>query len=133
MAKYLKHYYVESENHSEFLLNTNNFSTGKTHPPIEGLDVKIWCGEPLTVDYCLSVCPDTTSVTSISGIEVLTFEQWANEAESWFNLLKPHLFELFTEQTRKDQINAISLDKSSVDSIVSSFNAFHLDPQIVLL
>ena len=44
MAKYLKHYYVESENHSEFLLNTNNFSTGKTHPPIEGLDVKIWCG-----------------------------------------------------------------------------------------
>lgn len=121
MAKYLKHYYVESENHSEFLLYNNNFRTGKTHPPLVGLDVKIWCSEPSSVDYCLSICPDTTPVPSVSGIQQITFEQWANEAESHFNLLKPHLVELVLEQNEKDRIATVSLDKSSVDSIVSSF------------
>jgi hypothetical protein len=123
MAKYLKHYYVESDNHSEFLLYNNNFRTGKTHPPLTDLDVKIWCNEPSSVDYCLSVCPDTTSVPSVSGIQQITFEQWTNEAETHFNLLKPHLIELVSEQTEKDRIGGVSLDKSSVDSIVSSFGA----------
>jgi hypothetical protein len=131
MAKYLKHYYVESENHSEFLLYNNNFRTGKTHPPLVGLDVKIWCNEPSSVDYCLSVCPDTTSIPSVSGIQQLTFEQWANESESHFNLLKPYLVNLVTEQAEKDRIGAVTLDKSSVDSIVSSFALLNVTPQVL--
>lgn len=107
--KYLKHYYVDATNTSSFLIFNNNAANGKTHPPISGLDVKIWIGEPVSsVDYCLSVCPDETHVPSISGIQELTFSQWADEAESQFNAIKGE--------------SALVCDKTNLDSIMNSYN-----------
>ena len=42
MAKYIKHYYVDGDNLVEFFVDKNMGPNGKTHPRIDGLDVKFW-------------------------------------------------------------------------------------------
>jgi hypothetical protein len=106
--QYLKHYYVDSSNPSIYLTESNIAPNGKTHPLIDGLDVKIWINEPQsTVDYCLSVCPDTTTVTVVTGIEVLTFDQWADQAESHFNEVKGD--------------SSIVMNKSSLETVMQAY------------
>lgn len=131
MAKYIKHYYVESENPAVALVYSNESRTGKTHPPLKGLDVKVWCGEPNDVDYCLSVIPDTTSVPPIPGIQELTLEQWKTEAENFYNALKTHQLSLTQDQTVIDHINAATFDGTDVDSIVASFGLMLPSPDPV--
>ena len=108
--KYLKHYYVEYANQSNFLIYSNSSPTGKTHPPLPGLDVKIWATEPhVSVDYCLSVCPDTTPIPSVTGLEELTFAQWADAAETYFNLVKTD--------------SQAVMDKTNIDTVLSAFSS----------
>lgn len=115
MAKYIKHYYVQYDNPTEFLIYNNQSRNGRMHPPLAELDVKVWCGEPSSVDYCLSVVPDTTHVPSVNGIQVLTFTEWAAEAESYFNLIKGN--------------SQVTFDASLVETIEQSFNTLYLSAE----
>jgi hypothetical protein len=114
-TRYLKHYYVESENTSEFLLNTNQSKTGKTHPPIRSLDVQFWDTDSRGIDYCLSIVNDDDAIIPPSyGVEVLSFSDWANKSETYFN-------KVITENSLDS--NQFAIDKTSLETIKQSFAA----------
>jgi hypothetical protein len=114
-TRYLKHYYVESENTSEFILNTNQSRTGKTHPPIRSLDVQFWDTDSQGIDYCLSIVNDDDAIIPPSyGLEVLSFSDWANKAETYFN-------KVITENSLDS--NQFAIDKTSLETIKQSFAA----------
>jgi hypothetical protein len=114
-TRYLKHYYVESENTSEFLLNTNQSRTGKTHPPIRSLDVQFWDTDSQGIDYCLSIVNDDDAIIPPSyGVEVLSFSDWANKVETYFN-------KVITENSL--DANQYTIDKTSLETIKESFAA----------
>jgi len=76
MAQYLKHYWVDES--GNFITDENR--PGKTHPTIEGLDVKYWTTDANGVDYCLSQVEDSVSVTPVTpGLEILTKRKWDAE------------------------------------------------------
>lgn len=113
--RYLKHYYVESENPSEFLLNSNQSRTGKTHPPIRSLDVQFWDTDSQGIDYCLSIVNDDDSIIPPSyGVEVLSFSDWANKVETYFN-------KVITNNSL--DANQFTVDKTSLETINQSFAA----------
>jgi hypothetical protein len=113
--RYLKHYYVESESPSEFLLNSNQSRTGKTHPPIRGLDVKFWDTDSQGIDYCLSIVNDDDAIIPPSyGVEVLSFSDWANKVETYFN-------KVITNSSL--DANEFTIDKTSLETIQQSFAA----------
>lgn len=113
-TRYLRHYYVEYENQTEFITDTNASRTGKTHPPIRGLDVKYWGVDSAGIDYCLSVVNDDDSIipTNSVGVEVLTFETWADRAEIFYNTIL---------QDNSLQLVDFPLDKTSQESLETSF------------
>jgi hypothetical protein len=114
-TRYLKHYYVESENPSEFILNTNQSRTGKTHPPIRSLDVQFWDTDSQGIDYCLSIVNDDDAIIPPSyGLEVLSFSDWANKVETYFN-------KVITENSLDS--NQFAIDKTSLETIKQSFAA----------
>jgi hypothetical protein len=114
-TRYLKHYYVESENPSEFILNTNQSRTGKTHPPIRNLDVQFWDTDSQGIDYCLSIVNDDDAIIPPSyGLEVLSFSDWANKVETYFN-------KVITENSLDS--NQFAIDKTSLETIKQSFAA----------
>jgi len=114
-TRYLKHYYVESENPSEFILNTNQSRTGKTHPPIRSLDVQFWDTDSQGIDYCLSIVNDDDAIIPPSyGVEVLSFSDWANKVETYFN-------KVITENSLDS--NQFAIDKTSLETIKQSFAA----------
>jgi hypothetical protein len=114
-TRYLKHYYVESENTSEFILNTNQSRTGKTHPPIRSLDVQFWDTDNQGIDYCLSIVNDDDAIIPPSyGVEVLSFSDWANKVETYFN-------KVITENSLDS--NQFAIDKTSLETIKQSFAA----------
>jgi hypothetical protein len=114
-TRYLKHYYVESENTSEFILNTNQSRTGKTHPPIRSLDVQFWDTDSQGIDYCLSIVNDDDAIIPPSyGVEVLSFSDWANKVETYFN-------KVITENSLDS--NQFAIDKTSLETIKQSFAA----------
>jgi hypothetical protein len=114
-TRYLKHYYVESENTSEFILNTNQSRTGKTHPPIRSLDVQFWDTDSQGIDYCLSIVNDDDAIIPPSyGLEVLSFSDWANKVETYFN-------KVITENSLDS--NQFAIDKTSLETIKQSFAA----------
>lgn len=113
--RYLKHYYVESENPSEFLLNSNQSKTGKTHPPIRSLDVQFWDTDSQGIDYCLSIVNDDDAIIPPSyGVEVLSFSDWANKVETYFN-------KVITNNSLDS--NQFTIDKTSLETIQQSFAA----------
>lgn len=113
--RYLKHYYVESENTSEFLLNSNQSRTGKTHPPIRGLDVQFWDTDSQGIDYCLSIVNDDDAIIPPSyGLEVLSFSDWANKVETYFN-------KVITNNSL--DANQFTINKTSLETIQQSFAA----------
>jgi hypothetical protein len=126
MAKYLKHYYVDGSNLNTFLTTSNTGQNGKTHPRIIGLDVKFWFHDDNGIDYCLSEVPDSTVVTDTTGLSVMTYQDWANEAESQFNKLKTQTAsnsELLTLLDKTEpEVLAMTFDKTSTDTMLSSFN-----------
>jgi len=95
MAQYLKHYYVQAIDRTTYITNTNNPTTGKTQPSIEGLDVKFWLSDEKGIEYCLSICPDETVVDTVTGIHpldggiwVLSYEDWAADFAAAFARMK---------------------------------------------
>jgi len=113
--RYLKHYYVESESPSEFLLNSNQSRTGKTHPLIRGLDVKFWDTDSQGIDYCLSIVNDDDAIIPPSyGVEVVSFSDWANKVETYFN-------KVITNSSL--DANQFTIDKTSLETIQQSFAA----------
>jgi hypothetical protein len=74
MPTYIKHYWTDSVGNYQSVANQ---SVDRRHPNLDGLAVKYWLKDERGVDYCLSVCPDTTLIeTPPVGIEVLTKSQW---------------------------------------------------------
>jgi len=120
MNKYLKHYYVEGENFNKYLINSNVSSSGKTHPPIEGLDVKFWCYDDSNIDYCLSFCPVESEVQITEGIWELTEEEFIQELFVWFN------------RKKTKRINSIYERYSElVDKLSSEYSRYSITEQIL--
>lgn len=130
MAKYLKHYYVDGSDLVTYLLDTNIGRDGKTHPRITGLDVKFWFHDNNGIDYCLSVVPDSTSITQTAGLEELTYADWVSDVQEKFTAQKTALANDTNELTRlnltAEQVQAMTFDSTTVDTMVSSFNQFSL-------
>jgi len=63
--KYLKHYWIDA-NDGSWCLDENPVE--KRHPEAEyaGLDVQIWMHDSDGIDVCLSVVPDSTTVTTLT-------------------------------------------------------------------
>jgi hypothetical protein len=111
--RYLRHYYVDGSDKKTFLVNTNIGKDGKTHPNIRNLQVKYWTVDTAGIDYCLSIVDDDDAIIpTTNGIEVLSFENWANRVETVFNNL--------IEQSNLQDQN-FTLDKTSLESLESSF------------
>ena len=125
MAKYIKHYYVDGENLVEFFIDKNMGPNGKTHPRIDGLDVKFWFVDNNGIDYCMSVVPDETVITPVSGLGEGTYEQWASEISAQFELQKSSVAnnsDLLTRLGKTGaEVLAMSFDNSSVESMLASF------------
>jgi hypothetical protein len=130
MLKYIKHYYVDGENLTQYLTDTNVSSNGKTHPRLDGLDVKLWFIDENGIDFCLSVVPDTTEITDTLGLTTLTFEQWAAIAESHFNArrIEASTNAEFLEYSQKTQAEVLNttFDNLSMESVIESMAKFNI-------
>lgn len=130
MTKYIKHYYVDGKDLTTFLTDTNVGIDGKTHPRIDGLDVKFWFNDTNNIDYCMSVVPDTTSITPVTGLEEMSYTNWAIEVESQFNLRKTEVANDSTMLERlgktREDVLAFVFDNQSVESMTSSFTQFNI-------
>lgn len=127
MAKYIKHYYVDNADLTTFLTTTNTGTDGKTHPRIDGLDVKFWFVDTNSIDYCLSRIPDSTIITPVTGLEEMTYSDWANDAENQFNIQKSIVANDSTQlellNMTFEEVMALTLDKDSVETILASFES----------
>ena len=127
MVKYIKHYYVDGADLSTFLTTTNTGTDGKTHPRIDGLDVKFWFLDSNGIDYCLSLVPDTTEIVLVTGLEEMTYSDWANEVEGHFDNQKTIVANdsALLEQLNmtSEEVMALTLDKDSVETMLMGFQA----------
>jgi hypothetical protein len=125
MAKYIKHYYVDGENLVEFFTDKNMGPNGKTHPRIDGLDVKFWFVDSNGIDYCMSVVPDETVLVPSTGLGEGTYEQWSNEIAGQFEAQRASVAsnsDMLTRLSKTEaEVLAMSFDNSSVDSMLVSF------------
>lgn len=125
MAKYIKHYYVDGENLVEFFTDKNMGPNGKTHPRIDGLDVKFWFVDENGIDYCMSVVPDETVITPENGLGEATYAAWSSEIAGQFEAQRTvvaNSTELLTRLGKtKAQVLAMTFDNASVDSMLASF------------
>jgi hypothetical protein len=111
--RYLSHYYVDYADKTTVLSDTNVGTDGKTHPIINGLDVKFWDVDSAGIDYCLSVVHDDAAVIpEVAGIEVMEFNTWAERVQIYFD-------KFIANNNLADQ--NFSLDKTSLDTIENSF------------
>lgn len=126
MAKYLKHYYVDGENLSEFFTDKNMGPNGKTHPRVDGLDVKFWFVDDNGIDYCLSEVPDDTVVDEVAGMSVLTYQAWADNAEVQFNASRSAVASSADDLARlgksESEVLNLTFDKTTTESMLASFN-----------
>jgi hypothetical protein len=125
MAKYIKHYYVDGENLVEFFTDKNMGPNGKTHPRIDGLDVKFWFVDSNGIDYCMSVVPDETVIVPSTGLGEGTYEQWSNEIAGQFEAHRASVAsnsDMLTRLAKTEaEVLVMSFDNSSVDSMLVSF------------
>ena len=133
MAKYIKHYYVDGENLTEFFVDKNMGPNGKTHPRIEGLDVKFWFVDNNGIDYCLSIVPDETVITPVIGLGEGPYSAWANEVGQQFEAQRTSVAnnsELLASLGKTSaEVLAMSFDNSSVESMLASFAQFAPAPE----
>ena len=125
MTKYIKHYYVDGADLTTFLTDTNTGTDGKTHPRLDGLDVKFWFVDSNGIDYCLSLVPDATTITPAAGLEEMAYAVWAADAAQQFDQQKQAASqnaELLTAiEKTAEQVLALTFDATSTESMLTSF------------
>lgn len=125
MAKYIKHYYVDGDNLVEFFVDKNMGPNGKTHPRIDGLDVKFWFVDNNGIDYCMSVVPDETVITPVNGLGEGAYSVWASEIAGQFEAQRASVAsnsDMLTRMSKTEaEVLAMSFDNSSVESMLASF------------
>ena len=125
MAKYIKHYYVDGDNLVEFFVDKNMGPNGKTHPRIDGLDVKFWFVDNNGIDYCMSVVPDETVITPVNGLGEGAYNVWASEIAGQFEAQRASVAsnsDMLTRMSKTEaEVLAMSFDNSSVESMLASF------------
>jgi hypothetical protein len=125
MAKYIKHYYVDGADLTTFLTTTNTGTDGKTHPPLDGLDVKFWFHDSNGIDYCLSQVPDATAIVATTGLEEMAYAVWAADAAQQFDQQKQAASQnaelLAAIEKTAEQVLAMTFDTSSTESMLASF------------
>ena len=129
MAKYIKHYYVDGADLTTFLTTTNTGTDGKTHPRIEGLDVKFWFVDNNGIDYCLSVVPDTTEIVPVTGLEEMAYGDWVAVIENQFNNQKAIVandpVQLGQFNMTSEEVMALTLNQESIETMASSFQSLY--------
>jgi len=135
MAKYIKHYYVDGENLTEFFVDKNMGPNGKTHPRIDGLDVKFWFVDGNGIDYCMSVVPDETEITPVNGLGEGTYSQWSNEIQGQFEAQRASVAsnsDLLTRLGKTEaEVLAMAFDNSTVESMLASFAQLAPAPEVL--
>ena len=135
MAKYIKHYYVDGENLVEFFTDKNMGPNGKTHPRLDGLDVKFWFVDNNGIDYCMSVVPDETVIVAQNGLGEGTYEQWSNEIRGQFEAQRATVAsssELLARLGKTEaEVLAMSFDNSTIESMLASFAQLAPAPESV--
>jgi hypothetical protein len=135
MAKYIKHYYVDGENLVEFFTDKNMGFNGKTHPRIDGLDVKFWFVDNNGIDYCMSIVPDETEIVAQSGLGEGTYEQWSNEIRGQYEAQRATVAsnsELLTRLGKSEaEVLAMSFDATSIESMLASFAQLSPAPESI--
>ena len=125
MAKYIKHYYVDGDNLVEFFVDKNMGPNGKTHPRIDGLDVKFWFVDNNGIDYCMSVVPDETVITPENGLGEGAYNVWASEIQGQYEAQRASVAsnsDMLTRLSKTEaEVLAMSFDNSSVESMLASF------------
>jgi hypothetical protein len=98
---------------------------GKTHPRIDGLDVKFWFVDSNGIDYCMSVVPDETVITPVNGLGEGTYSQWANEIQGQYEAQRASVAsnsDMLTRLSKTEaEVLAMAFDNSSVESMLASF------------
>lgn len=135
MAKYLKHYYVDGADLTTFLTDTNTGTDGKTHPRIQGLDVKFWFLDSNGIDYCLSVVPDETAITPVAGLQELSYSDWAADAQGQFEAQRSRVAtdaDLLARLGKTaEQVQATAFNTASVDTMLASFAELAPPPDLM--
>ena len=135
MAKYIKHYYVDGENLTEFFVDKNMGPNGKTHPRIDGLDVKFWFVDGNGIDYCMSVVPDETEIVAVNGLGEGTYSQWSNEIQGQFEAQRASVAsnsDLLTRLGKTEaEVLAMAFDNSTVESMLASFAQLAPAPEVL--
>lgn len=132
MTQYIKHYYVDGADLTTFLTDTNTGTDGKTHPRLDGLDVKFWFVDSNGIDYCLSLVPDTTTIAPAAGLAEFSYADWAAQVQTQFDLQRSAVAadaDLLAQLNKTaEQVQAMTLDTATVDSMVTSFQQFAAPP-----
>jgi len=135
MAKYIKHYYVDGDNLTEFFVDKNMGPNGKTHPRIDGLDVKFWFVDNNGIDYCMSVVPDETVITPVNGLGQGTYSEWASEIQAKFEAQRASVAsssDMLTGLGKTEaEVLAMSFDNSTVESMIDSFSQLVPAPEVL--
>ena len=133
MAKYIKHYYVDGENLTEFFTDKNMGPNGKTHPRIDGLDVKFWFVDNNGIDYCMSVVPDETVIVAQNGLGEGTYELWASEIQGQYEAQRASVAsssDLLTRLGKTEaEVLAMAFDNSTIESMLASFQQLAPAPE----
>lgn len=133
MAKYIKHYYVDGENLTEFFTDKNMGPNGKTHPRIDGLDVKFWFVDNNGIDYCMSVVPDETVIVAQNGLGEGTYELWSNEIQGQYEAQRASVAsssDLLTRLGKTEaEVLAMAFDNSTIESMLASFQQLAPAPE----
>jgi hypothetical protein len=67
---YIEHYWMRG---GQYLTTPGSNGSLQEHPPIKGLDVKIWTQDENGVDICYSWVPDNTTITEVTpGLRIIT-------------------------------------------------------------
>lgn len=135
MAKYIKHYYVDGENLVEFFVDKNMGPNGKTHPRIDGLDVKFWFVDNNGIDYCMSVVPDETVIVAENGLGEGTYSQWSTEIQGQYEAQRASVAsnsDLLTRLNKTEaEVLAMGFDNTSVESMLASFAQLAPAPDVL--
>jgi hypothetical protein len=133
MAKYIKHYYVDGDNLVEFFVDKNMGPNGKTHPRIDGLDVKFWFVDGNGIDYCMSVVPDETEIVAQNGLGEGAYNVWASEIQAQYEAQRASVANNSDMLTRlgktEAEVSAMAFDNSSVESMLASFAQLAPSPE----